>query len=53
MIGHTVILRSAGGIVEQNVEAGVLATDAAIVDMARREAGISGGDFVSGEVVAK
>ncbi|QKY16389.1 hypothetical protein [Halorubrum sp. CBA1229] len=48
----TVKLRSDRGTHTEDVEADVTATDAALVDMARRQAGISGTEFKTGEVVA-
>ncbi len=47
-----VTLRSDRGTDTEIVEATVLATDAALIDMARRQAGISGSEFKNGEVVA-
>ena len=48
----TVELRAAGGVVLEEIEASVLATDAALVDMARRQAEIPSDRFATGEVVA-
>ncbi len=47
-----VVLETSRGRVVENVEGSVLATDGALVDMARRQAGISGSEFQSGEVVS-
>ena len=48
----TVRLRTAADIRLEQVEASVLATDDALVDMARRQAGIAPERFLRGEVVA-
>ena len=48
----TVALHTAHGKRVETVDVGPLATDAAAVDMARRQAGISGADFETGEVVS-
>ena len=48
----TVTIRSTRGTDTEQVEADVTATDAALVDMARQQAGISGTEFKTGEVVA-
>ena len=45
-------LRSSGGRRVETVAVGVLATDAAAVDMARLQAGIPASEFDTGEVVA-
>ncbi len=45
-------LRSSGGRQIETVEVGPLATDSAAVDMARRQAGISGDEFRTGVVIA-
>ncbi|WP_256402407.1 hypothetical protein [Halorubrum salinum] len=47
----TVTLRSNRGTNVEEVEASVLATDAALIDKARRQAGISGTEFRTGEVL--
>jgi len=47
----TVKLRSVRGTDTEEVEADVTATDAALIDKARRKAGISGAEFKTGEVV--
>ncbi|WP_161612594.1 hypothetical protein [Halorubrum tebenquichense] len=47
----TVSLRTARGRLVEDVDASLLATDDAVVDMARRQAGISPDDFRTGEVV--
>ncbi|WP_158298367.1 hypothetical protein [Halorubrum sp. SD626R] len=52
MTSVMVRLRSARGPKTETVDASVLATDAAVIDMARRQAGISSAEFVTGEVVA-
>ena len=48
----TVRLLTPEGARLERVEASVLATDAAAVDMARRQAGIAPEHFLRGEVVA-
>lgn len=48
----TVRLRTPEGTHLERIEASVLATDGATVDMARRQAGIAPERFLSGEVVA-
>ncbi|SFR47721.1 hypothetical protein [Halorubrum sodomense] len=48
----TVRLRTATAIETVTVDASVLATDAALVDKARRQAGIAPALFLTGEVVA-
>ena len=48
----TVALRTARGKLVEDVDAGLLATDDAVVDFARRQAGVSPTDFDSGEVVS-
>jgi len=48
----TVRIRSTLGVDTQIVDASVLATKAALVDMGRRQADVSPEQFVSGEVVA-
>lgn len=48
----TVRLRTADAIETVTVDASVLATDAALVDKARRQAGIAPALFRTGEVVA-
>ena len=48
----TVTLRSARGTDTEEVEASVLATDPALIDMARRQAGIPAADFRHGKVDA-
>lgn len=48
----TVRLRTADAIETVTVDASVLATDAALVDKARRQAGIVPALFRTGEVVA-
>ncbi|SMO90784.1 hypothetical protein [Halorubrum cibi] len=45
-------LRSARGRVVEEVDVSVVATDAAAVDMARRQAGISTAEFETGRVIA-
>jgi len=45
-------LRSSMGRHVETVDVGVLATDSAAVDMARRQAGIPANEFDTGEVVA-
>ena len=45
-------IRSARGTTTVSVDANVLATDAALVDMGRRQAGISPAEFKRGQVVA-
>ena len=45
-------LRWSEGRHVETVEVGPLATDAAAIDMARRQAGISGTEFRTGVVVA-
>ncbi|WP_158294478.1 hypothetical protein [Halorubrum sp. GN11GM_10-3_MGM] len=46
-------IRSSRGVDTEAVEASVLATDAALVDMAREQAGVSAAEFKSGKVVAE
>lgn len=46
-------LQSSHGTDTEVVEASVLATDAALVDKARRQAGIPGEEFDTGEVVVE
>ncbi|MUW13911.1 hypothetical protein GJ633_03985 [Halorubrum sp. CBA1125] len=48
----TVEIRSAQGTDIVDLEACVLATDAALVDQARQQAGVSGGEFKQGQVIA-
>jgi len=48
----TVRLRTATGTHLEQIEASVLATDDALVDMARRQAGVTVARFITGEVVA-
>ncbi|UXF51052.1 MAG: hypothetical protein HQRvContig05_21 [Haloquadratum phage sp.] len=45
-------IRSARGVDTEIVDASVLATDAALVDMGRQQAGVSAREFKTGEVVA-
>jgi hypothetical protein len=45
-------LRSSYGRHVETVDVGLLATDSAAVDMARRQAGIPASEFDTGEVVA-
>ncbi|WP_435093455.1 hypothetical protein [Halorubrum sp. N11] len=45
-------LRTSSGRHVETVEVGPLATDAAAIDMARRQAGISGAEFNTGVVLA-
>jgi len=45
-------IRSVRGTNTVTVNASVLATDAALIDMARRQVGISPAEFKSGQVVA-
>lgn len=47
----TVRVRSARGVDTETVTASVLATDGALIDMARRQAGISPAEFKRGKVV--
>ena len=47
----TVRIRSARGVNTVEVEASVKATASALIDMGRRQAGISPDEFKSGEVV--
>ena len=49
---HVVRVRSARGTHTETVEASVLATPDALVDMARSQAGVSGAEFITGEVLA-
>jgi len=48
----TVALRTARGRLVEEVDASLLATDEAVVDFARLQAGVSPAEFGSGEVVS-